>query len=268
MKSKKLGNKPKMMMFRLLFEEKPHLDLSNVLKELHLVFPTATLDEKTGAFTFPDCKIEYEDNVVSAQCVIMQADDDSLKPIDNKYFEQNWHWNEAKEIVEKCKYEIAITDFLGRSLEPRVRIVLMQQMLFALSKVCKPTVIVSEHGEKLIDPELFLEDCSDTNFVALDLVVNVRLFNVDDPNYGKLLMDTIGLHALGISDFQFFFNDEKMVTSVANRFWDYSYYLMEVGDIIKNGDTVEGINEGIVWKCEKVYSTSQPKRTVINIVTE
>lgn len=268
MSKKSLGNKPKMMMFRLLFAEKPVVDLQLVLNELHKVFPNVELTEEAKVFTFPDCEIEFKEGIVPAQCVVMQSDDDTIKNIDAKYVEQNWHWENAQVELEKCKHEILVTDFLSRSLEPRVRIVLMQQMLFALVKVRKPLVIVSEHGEKLIDPVVFAHDCLDTNYVALDLMVNVRLFNVDQPEYGKLLMDTIGLHALGISDFEMFFNDDEMINNVANRLWDYAYYLMEAGDVIENENTIEGFEEGSKLVCHKAFATTQPRRTVVSLVVK
>lgn len=266
MSKKSLGNKPKMMMFRMLFVEKPTIDLQLVLKELQQVFPNVELAEEAKVFTFPDCEVEYKEGIVPAQCVVMQSDDDSVKNITDKYVEQNWHWDEASVELEKCNHEILVTDFLSRSLEPRIRIVLMQQMLIALFKVCKPLVLVSEHAEKLIDPNVFLQDCLDPNYLALDLMVNVRLFNVDQPEYGKLLMDTVGLHALGITDLQLFFHDEQMITNIANRFWDYAYYLMEAGDVINDGNTIEGFTKESKFECKKAIATSQPRRTVINLV--
>lgn len=268
MGSKKLGNNPKMMMFRLVFEEKPTLDLKAVLTELHKVFPNVTLAEEANVFTFPDCEVEFEEGIVQAQCVVMHAEDDSIKKIDAKYTEQNWHWEEGVEALSQCRYEILVTDFLSRSLEPRIRIVLMQQMLFAMTKVAKPTVIVSEHGEKLINPTVFMADCLDPNYVGIDLMVNVRLYNVDQPEYGSLLMDTVGLHALGIPDFQFFFDDDAIVNEVAGRLWDYAYYLMEAGDVIEDGNTIEGFSSGSKWICHKEFSSSQPRRTVINVKME
>ncbi|MCC9043067.1 DUF4261 domain-containing protein [Myroides sp. M-43] len=265
MASKKLGNNPKMMMFRLLFESKPSIDLQAVLTELHKVFPNVTLAEEANVFTFPDCEVEFEEGIVPAQCVVMHAEDDSIKNVGSKYIEQNWHWEEGAEALEKCNYEVLVTDFLSRSLEPRVRIVLMQQMLFAMAKVSKPTVIVSEHGEKLINPEVFMADCLDPNYVGLDLMINVRLFNVEQPEYGSLLMDTVGLHALGVSDFQFFYDDEAILNDVASRLWDYAYYLMEAGDVIEDGHTIEGLEVGSKWLCQKQFASSQPRRTVINL---
>ncbi|MDM1388701.1 DUF4261 domain-containing protein [Myroides marinus] len=265
MGSKKLGNNPKMMMFRLLFEDKPTIDLNAVLGELHKVFPNVTFEKKANVFTFPDCEVEFEEGIVPAQCVVMHAEDDSVKNIGDKYKEQNWHWEEGTEALDKCKHEVLVTDFLSRSLEPRIRIVLMQQMLFAMAKVSQPAVIVSEQAEKLIDPAVFMQDCLDPNYVALDLMVNVRLYNINQPEYKNLLMDTIGLHALGVSDFQFFFDDDTLVNDIANRLWDYAYYLMEAGDIIEDRHTIEGLVAGSKWKCHKEFSTSQPRRTVINL---
>ncbi|MDR2224360.1 MAG: DUF4261 domain-containing protein [Flavobacteriaceae bacterium] len=268
MASKKLGNKPKMMMFRLLFEHKPVLDLEAVHRELQKVFPNVQFASEANVFTFPDCETEFKEGIVPAQCVVMHAEDDSVKKIDDKYREQNWHWNEANEALNKCKYEVLVTDFLSRSLEPRVRIVLMQQMLYALVKVAQPTVIVSEHAEKLIDPVVFVEDCKDVNYVALDAMINVRLFNVDQPEYPSFLMDTVGLHALGISDFQIFFNQEDYLDQVAVRLWDYAYYLMEAGDVIEDGHTIEGLEVGSKWNCSKVFADTQPRRTVISVEME
>ncbi|WP_170227813.1 DUF4261 domain-containing protein [Mucilaginibacter frigoritolerans] len=40
------------------------------------------------------------------------------------------------------------------------------------------------------------------------------------------------------------------------------------GDVIKNGNTLEGIKSGSRWKCERTISPIQPERVIINVQPE
>ncbi|MEC4116583.1 DUF4261 domain-containing protein [Myroides phaeus] len=265
MKHKKIGNAPKIAMFKLLYTEKPTIDMEAVLTELHKVYPNASYDNDANVFIFPDCQIELKNGTGPAQCVVLRAEDDQKAELTDAYFQQNWHWPEAEEAYAACKYEIVVTDFLSRSLDPRIRIVLVQQLLAAMIKVSNPQVIVSVHGQKLLDTQAFVEDCKDPNYIALDLFINVRLYNVEETEQGRLLMDTVGLHALGLSDLQIFYNDDSLIDSIANRLWDYAYYLAHVGEVIEDGNTVQGLEESQKWVCNKVFSVTEPERTVLDI---
>ncbi|MTG98705.1 MULTISPECIES: DUF4261 domain-containing protein [Myroides] len=265
MGSKKLGNSPKMLMFQLLYKEQPNIDYQAVLVALQQVYPSVEFDPGAHVFIFPEIEVEFEDKKGPAQCVVMEGEKDKRSELQDTFFQQNWHWNEAATVERECHYALSISDFMSRGLEPRVRIVLIQQMLLALIKVSKPEVLVSIHGEKLIDPEVFAHDCLDPNYVGLDLLVNVRLFNIENPEYKQFLMDTIGLHSLGMSDFEIFFDEEENLNAIAGRLWDYAYYIMQAGDVIEDGHTIQGLEEDSKWLCQKKWSETQPKRTVLDI---
>lgn len=265
MGTKKLGNSPKMLMFQLLYVEQPNVVVEAVVEQLRKIYPSVEYNEQAKGLIFPEIEIEYENHRGPAQCVIMAGEQYERAALEEAFLQQNWHWNEAAEVEQMCAYSLSVSDFMSRGLEPRVRIVLLQQVLLAFVKVTKPSAIVSIHGEKLIDPAVFEADCQDPNYVALDLVANVRLFNINNPEYKQFLMDTIGLHSLGLSDFQLFFDQKEYIEAVASRLWDYAYYTMQVGDVIDQGHTIEGLEEGSKWDCTKEYSASQPKRTIINI---
>lgn len=265
MKHKKIGNAPKIAMFKLLYADKPAIDMNAVLTELQKVYPNVTFDSEANVFIFPDCQIELKNGTGPAQCVILRSEDDQKAELTDAYFQQNWHWDGAEEAYVNCKYEVAVTDFLSRSLDPRIRVVLVQQLLCAMIKVSNPQVIVSVHGQKLLDAQTFIEDCQDPNYIALDLFINVRLYNVEETEQGRLLMDTVGLHALGLSDLQIFYNDDSLIDGIANRLWDYAYYLLHVGEVIEDGNTVDGLEEDKKWTCQKVFSVTEPERTVLDM---
>ena len=94
--------------------------------------------------------------------------------------------------------------------------------------------------------------------------LDLRLYNVGDGKPGELLMDTVGLHLLGLPDFQIRFKnlDEG---EIAGLLWNYAYYIFEQGDVFENGNTILGLEPNSRWKCERQKSLVAPERIVINV---
>lgn len=77
-------------------------------------------------------------------------------------------------------------------------------------------------------------------------------------------MDTVGLSYLGLPDFQLLLKsaNEKQI---AQLLWNYAYYIFERGDIIENGQTLEGVETNSKWKYERQMALLQPERVVISV---
>ena len=79
-----------------------------------------------------------------------------------------------------------------------------------------------------------------------------------------MLMDTLGLAALGLPDLQCHYRDlapGEVATVLANT----GYYIYENGDVIENGHTVEGITAGSRWRCQHEESMLKPSRVVLDL---
>ncbi|PSR52499.1 hypothetical protein AHMF7605_02645 [Adhaeribacter arboris] len=77
-------------------------------------------------------------------------------------------------------------------------------------------------------------------------------------------MDTIGMHALGLPDFQIKFTNLNE-SEVAGLLWNYWYYVYASGDVIQSGNTWQGLSKRSKWKAEKQLSFIEPERVVIDM---
>ncbi len=263
----RLENYPEMLTTKLLFVNKPVIDAEKIMGELKMYVDNVTYSEMTSAvmFVFSDFKIEFADATGSAQCVVLVPED---KPgnleIPEEAFQQNWHWNEAESAANICRYELLVTDIMTRTLEYKQRLNLYMNFLVAVIKATKPDVAYAVHGQKLIDPKKLVSDWDEPDRQILHTLFNVRLFNITGSDKKDLLMDTVGLNAIGLPDFQIRFSAFE-ANEIANLLWNYAYYIYDKGDVIENGNTLEGIVGGSKWKCERIIPGLQPERVVINV---
>ncbi len=97
----------------------------------------------------------------------------------------------------------------------------------------------------------------------LRLVFNVRLFRVDD-RPGEIVMDTLGLAALGVPDLQCHFKGLE-VSRLAGFLRGVGTYVFEKGDVIGDGNTVQGLEPSQRWACRHEMALIAPARVVIDI---
>ena len=260
-----LENFPEMLTVKLLFVDKPNLDTDKIFEEVKKYFINVENPSKENAliFSFPDFQIELADAKIPAQCLVAIPDENYPDiEIPDVAFQQNWHWQEANETAKSCKYELLVTDFMTRTLEYKQRLLLFMNFVVAVAKATKPDVVYSVYGQKLIKPTDLLEIWDKDEKPLLYGICNVRLYNLTDIN--ELLMDTVGLNSIGLPDFQIKFKGYE-ANEIAQLLWNYAYYIYEQGDVINNGNTLEGIVSGTKWKCERQLSFTDHERIVINV---
>jgi hypothetical protein len=260
-----LENFPEMLTVKLLFVDKPNLDAEKIFTEVKKYFANVENPSKDKAliFSFPDFQIELADAKIPAQCLVAIPDEKYPDiEIPDVAFQQNWHWQEANDIAKTCKYELLVTDFMTRTLEYKQRLPLFMNFLIAVTKATNPQVIYSVYGQKLIKPNDLTYIWDKGEKQLLYGICNVRLYNLTDIN--ELLMDTVGLNSIGLPDFQIKFKGYE-ANEIANLLWNYAYYIYEQGDVIENGNTLEGIVSGSKWKCERQASLLDHERIVVNV---
>ena len=77
-------------------------------------------------------------------------------------------------------------------------------------------------------------------------------------------MDTLGLHALGLPDFQIRFRDLPP-GRVASVLYNLAAYVLENSDVIDAGHTVAGVNGDEHWPCRHEDALVEPDRVVLDI---
>lgn len=261
----RLENYPEMLTVKLLFADKPNLDAEKIFKEVKKYIANAENPSKAKAlmFAFPDFQIELADAKIPAQCLVAIPDEKYPDiEIPNVAFQQNWHWPEANDMAKACKYELIVTDFMTRPLGYKKRLPLFMNFLVAVTKATNPQVIYSVYGQKLIKPNDLIDIWDGDEKQLLYGICNVRLYKLTDIN--ELLMDTVGLNSIGLPDLQIKFKGYE-ANEIANLLWNYAYYIYEQGDVIENGNTLEGIVSGSKWKCERQASLLDNDRIVVNV---
>lgn len=256
-------NHPEMLSCKLLFTQKPVINSSAILKEIKKSYPTVEIAGKGDSllFAFPEIKVELSDATIPAQCSILGLAASAMLPTDA--LQQNWHWDDAERTASTCQYELIVNDLMTRALDYKTRQQLFTTFLVAVVTCTRPEVVYSLPARKLIPPSMLLDSWARQKGV-LDILINVRLFNVSNSTEGELIMDTIGLHSFGLPDVEMrFINDDPK--AVANLLWNYAYFLFEKGDIVRNGNTVDGPTAGSILTCMHAPSLTPPGRQVISI---
>lgn len=215
-------------------------------------------------FFFKDYMVQYLDGQAPAQLAVMITDKKIEMERLEMSFYQSWGWRDAKNTIERTSYTILVTDMMSSSLDYKTRLTLFQKALFSILEVI-PCLAINWHiSQQIVKPENYLENHPEnTNYNLLLGALNVRLFNIEGTD-NETLMDTLGLGALGLPDLQCHFKNLD-VNSIANILYSYGEYVFKNGDVIKDGETIQGISVEDKWKCQHEISLVEPKRVVIDI---
>lgn len=116
----------------------------------------------------------------------------------------------------------------------------------------------------MVNPNTLVQYWDGEERQALTALVNVRLFRITNSETPQILMDTIGLSFLGLPDFQILHKPSNE-SQLAQLLWNYAYYIFDNGDIIEDGNTIEGLEPGSKWKCERKMSIIKPERLIIQL---
>jgi hypothetical protein len=120
------------------------------------------------------------------------------------------------------------------------------------------------NGEVLRNRELMdrtLEACARLQVPATNLWCNVRLFNLPD---GWLLMDSVGMQQVDRRDSEACFRRDAYEPDEVDRFIrNVGLYLIDSGDVIADGDTIDGPGD-VRWRAARVENEAvAPPRPVL-----
>jgi uncharacterized protein DUF4261 len=255
----------------LLCESSPSITKPDLLRSLQQRCPGASPLDGTPesgllAFIHPDHLVQYENGALPAQTLIALSD----KPFDPALLQpavqQSWSFPEAASVLQRCTAAVLVTDIMASGLEYRERLSLFQQVVRAVLDVVPCLAIHWTPTQQILDPAEYLRSLADPaypDFFAGG--VNVRFFRISSPGQeGDMLMDTLGLAALGLPDLQCHFrlldpND------VSNLLYNTAFYLYENGDVVEDGHTIAGIPSTEKWRCQHEESLVPPERVVLDL---
>ena len=228
-------------------------------------------DEEALHLALDGYPVEYEEGqVVPAQILFMSDASPKMNPDARKMAEaletslgQTWGWAEARSVAAHARHTLLVTEFLATGLEPRQRAYVFPRVLYAAAKHIPCAALHFPKSQCLVDPEAFLAlPPGDDERYSLQGLVNVRLFSVRDAE-DEIVMDTLGLHVLGLPDLQCHragVNPDDLAA------WLYSLaaYVAETETVIDGGDTVDAF-DGIPTRMEYEESLVEPRRVVLNL---
>lgn len=262
----------------ILYESPPSIDAQKLLRTLQsrrpgvepLGGPEASAawskgDGKALGFVHADHEIALKDAKVHPQTCLLRTDrpfqiSEELEPA----FQQSWSFPEARDVVAKARTTLLLTDLMSSPLDYQTRLELFEEVLAVVLEAAPAPAIRWLPSGRFVSPKVWLEafdrGASDRLLAG---AVNVRFVTISN-SPGDMLMDTLGLAALGVPDLQCHFRDLDP-NAVAMMLANTACYLFEHGDIIKDGQTVEGISPVTRWKCQHEDSLLGPKRIVLDV---
>lgn len=181
---------------------------------------------------------------------------------------QFWDCKDGKSIIDQCPYMVFANDMMSFITDAKKKARLLTGFTLALMELfptCEAVLFCS--SGKLLTREQILSFKDDPHMFVL-IGVNARFFNIQGTE--DMMVDTLGLGTLCLPDIQFHFHGADH-NAVINHAYNLAVYLFENGDILKDDDTVDGLNaemrldQNVQWLCRHEESLIQPARLVIDV---
>ncbi len=251
----------------LLFDEPPALDRDAVCRSMreycgNIEMARAGESGNLTLFYHLDHEVDYSDGKVPAQCIIAFPEEGKPRTDVTEAIQQSWSWPDAK-VAAACKGSLLVSDLMSRGLDYPTRVRLFRGALRAVLENVDCRAIHWQPTQQIVDPRAFLEAQQEDDIQnQLWGFINVRLFRIEGAE--DVLMDTLGLAALGLPDLQCHFHGLEP-NAVAGMLWNTSFYLFEHGDVIEDGHTIGGVHPQDQWACRHEESLVGPNREVLDV---
>jgi len=246
----------------LLYDELPLLSRDEILAKLRDRCGAASAmdNAKDGGlnFFFPDLRAPFKDSSVPVQVAMTVAP--GQLPVDQvmAFMKQTWDWAEAKDVVAKHQAILTLGDLLASALPYKSRLGFFQNVLCGVLELLKPLAIRWRPSGKFVDPTVVLAALEPGP--KRDMIrgaVNVRRTLVKST--GGVVLDTLGLGALGLPDFEVALGD-RMPQPFELALRSLARYQFDLGDVIAEGRTIKAGAEAFQLKIGT--SSVEPKRDV------
>lgn len=246
----------------LLYGERPLFTRDEVLAKLRDRCGAASaMDPSPGGglnFFFPDLRVPFKEGTAPVQIAMAVQPGPMAVDQAQAALKQTWDWGEAKDAVARHQSHVVVSDLLAAALPYKSRLGFFQNVLCGILEILTPLGICWRASQKIVSPAALVKalDPGESRD-AIKGAVNVRRTLVKSA--GGVVMDTLGLGALGLPDFEVSLGErlpppfEAMLRSLAR----YEY---DLGDVIADGRTVKGGAES--FRCERGASSAEPGREV------
>ena len=246
----------------LLYDELPLFTRDEVLAKLRDRCGAASaMDPSAGGglnFFFPDLRVPFREGTAPVQ-VALKVESSALPPEQTQAeLKQTWDWAEAKDKLAKHQSHVVVSDLLAAGLPYKSRLGFFQNVLGGVLELMMPVAIRWRPSGKIVNPPALLKalepgDGRD----PIKGAVNVRRTLVKSA--GGVVLDTLGLGALGLPDFEIALG-ERMPALFDAMLRSIARYEYDLGDVIADGRTFKGGGES--FSCQRAKSSAEPGRDV------
>jgi len=250
------------LLVELLYEHKAGLDEADLLAEVNKTLPDTVLagdDRQPTLLVHEDYGDVYpvDGPVVPIMSVLMTADrDDQLKDPARIDLSQTWEFPEAQAVLARCRSALTVGEMFGRPYPSSQRLEVFRATVLAAGRLTGPAAAWWPSAGQLLPPP----SPADPPLMGL---VNVRLFRVEG-SASDVVMDTLGLQVFGLPDLQCHCHEIEL-PRLATYLRNAASYVFERGAVIRDGDTIEGIEPGEKWQCLQEEALIPPYRLVIDL---
>lgn len=213
-------------------------------------------------FYHMDHPVSFEEGNIPAQTCMLPVNEIKDRSRFAGAVQQAWHWPEAGDAVKSAQYSIRLHDMFSAAMSRKQRLELFQNTLQAVMEVLPCEGMYWYGSDKLVEPEAYIQ--SQKREEHLYGAMNVRMYQAGGTEEQReLVMDTVGLSALGVPDVQCHFTGLDPDT-VAQTLLGAAYYIFDQGDVLQDGQTL-GSSGGRRWRCEHQAALIAPGRYVIDL---
>jgi len=264
-KDKKDKSIPGMFRIELLYKNDFELDLIDIIKKIEPLTGQIDIVSNTQEMigvAFTEYTMDWgEGKHIPIQMLFINAEDKFEYSKYQNEVKQSWDWSDINTILPCCSKRLVITDFMARGLENQRKIDLFNKVISVFIEETRCDALYMPLSMCFRNPKVFI-DYKNNGGVNYGFF-NIRFYTIENTN-GEMIMDSIGLYDFMLPDVQCHFR-KLNPPEVAKALYNIANYIMENGDIIENGNTVQGISENDKWYCQHENSILEPKRIVIDI---
>ncbi|MBO0764190.1 MAG: DUF4261 domain-containing protein [Hyphomicrobiaceae bacterium] len=226
-----------------------------------------TGDPEKGGFRLyflEDYPVQFNEGSIPAQLALFapgpRPPQDQQPPSIEQALQQSWSFPEARQVFGECRHSLLLANVMSSPLPHDIRRRIIANGLLALLESAAVDLIEWSPTQQMLAPAEVRRRYAAPEELANPVYgfLNVRFFRIDN----DMVMDTLGLTALGLTDLQIHYRQMEP-DPVAQFLYNLGAYVFEKGDVIEDGHTVEG--PGGRWSCRRDVSLLEPQREVLDI---
>jgi len=248
------------LLVELLYGQQPRLDERRLLAEVNKALPGTVLtgDEPQPTLLAHEGHgaTDIGDAGVPVMSVIMPVGPGQLADPGRIDLSQTWDFPQARAVLGRCRAALTIGEMFGRVRPPAERLEAFRATVLAVCRLTAPAAAWWPTASQLLPPP-------SPDSQPLMGLLNVRLFRVEGST-SDVVMDTLGLQVFGLPDLQCHCHGMEL-PRLASYLRTAAAYVFEHGDVVHDGDTIEGMEPGDKWRCRQEEALIPPDRLVVDL---